>query len=280
MKADHSILPLYQGRRVPYPGEEEIAKLVEIARGDGKGAAAQYAKEILIFSNLGLVISAARRYNARIPLEDLIEEGILGIVRGIKKFDSKKGMKFRNYICWWIRNGIKRATNNQQSTVRVPIYKLERAGRISKVIAEYFNKYGRDPTIPEISKKLEIPEESIKKTLNEALNSGTISLDYQLERSSSVHEFVPDEKTKKPEEAQSSEDLKRMIEQSLATLTSREEYVIRLRYNIGNKYAKEQTLEQIRTELNLTKERVRQIEAGALRKLRKPCIMKKIEKYL
>ncbi len=253
--------------------EEEIELAIRIADDD------PYAKQKLAEANLRLVVSIAKRYVGRgMQFLDLIQEGNLGLIKAVDKFDYTKGFKFSTYATWWIRQAITRAIADQARTIRIPVHMVETINKVKKTSSQLLHKNGRDATVEEIAIELEMPVDKVREILRVSQEPVSLETPIGEEEDSLLGDFIPDDDAPAPADAASALLLKEQLNEVLKTLTSREAMVLRMRFGLED--GRTHTLEEVGKYFNVTRERIRQIEAKALRKLRHPSRSKRLRDFL
>ena len=263
--------------RVPLLTSEEEIQLAE-KMGSGNEEEAAKARKRLAEANLRLVVSIAKKYVGRgMSFLDLIQEGNMGLIKAVEKYDYTKGFKFSTYATWWIRQAITRAIADQARTIRIPVHMVETITKVKKASSTLLHQNGHDPTPEEIAEYLDMTVERVREILRIAQDPVSLETPIGEEEDSRLGDFIPDEEALAPQEAASQIALKEQIDQVLGTLTEREAMVLRLRFGLIDGRAR--TLEEVGQQFRVTRERIRQIEAKALRKLRHPNRSAKVQDY-
>ena len=261
------------GRVSLLTAEEEVALALKIEEGD------QEAKQRLAEANLRLVVSIAKRYVGRgMQFLDLIQEGNMGLMKAVEKFDYRKGFKFSTYATWWIRQAITRAIADQARTIRIPVHMVETINKLIRIQRQLLQDLGREPTPEEIGAEMDLPTEKVREILKIAQEPVSLETPIGEEDDSHLGDFIEDQEATSPAEHAAYELLKEQLEDVLDTLTDREENVLRLRFGLDD--GRTRTLEEVGKVFGVTRERIRQLEAKALRKLRHPSRSKQLKDFL
>jgi RNA polymerase primary sigma factor len=253
--------------------KEEVSLAKRIEAGDLE------AKAVLTEANLRLVVSIAKRYSGRgMSFPDLIQEGNIGLIRAVEKFDYRKGYKFSTYATWWIRQAITRAIADQARTIRIPVHMVETINRLIKTSSQLLQDLGRDPTLDELAREMGMPPERVSEIIRIAPEPLSLETPIGEEEDSHLADFIEDHEAISPAEAASNMILREKIEEALNNLTPRERDVLKMRFGLDDGYSR--TLEEVGRHFKVTRERIRQIEAKALKKLRHPSRSRKLRDYL
>ncbi|MBR2634105.1 MAG: RNA polymerase sigma factor RpoD [Clostridia bacterium] len=276
---DHVRMYLKEIGKVPLLSSDEETVLAQVMIESDDEAEREAAKQKLVEANLRLVVSIAKRYVGRgMFFLDLIQEGNLGLMKAVDKFDYSKGFKFSTYATWWIRQAITRAIADQARTIRIPVHMVETINKVLRVSRQLLQELGHEASAEEIAEVMNIPVEKVRETMKIAQEPVSLETPIGEEEDSHLGDFIPDDDAPAPAEAASYTMLREHLDEVLHTLTPREMQVLKLRFGFDD--GRTRTLEEVGKEFNITRERIRQIEAKALRKLRHPSRAKKLKDYL